>query len=366
MRITACVAAAVFLLGAGRANADERKASFAVIPGPFYNPNQGLGVMLMPLVMFHPSADDTVSPPSIAALMGQYSVLPPFSEASTNFSWAAGSATRLYLREDKWRLQLGAFYFDLFREFHGVGGNPSEGALFDYRQQGAVLFAQVMREVGVSHLYAGPIVGYTSYRSKTDDPNNQAALDAVGGGSEWKGAPIFGLAAQFDNRDNQYYPASGIDFNLRVNGSLKSGDEYGVLVPSFAQYFALSGEDRLILAYKIFGQFGFGDLPLSSYANYGSRGTTLGYTVGEYVDKMMMGGEAELRWQFWRRMGLEGGFGLGKVFESLDKFGPQPWLPGGWGSLTYKIMEQQDMRARTTVAVGNTGLTLYFAVGQNF
>jgi hypothetical protein len=58
------------LLGAGRANADERKASFAVVPGPFYNPNQGLGVMLMPIVMFHPSADDTVSPPSIAPIFG--------------------------------------------------------------------------------------------------------------------------------------------------------------------------------------------------------------------------------------------------------------------------------------------------------
>src|ERR1043166_4223087 len=141
MRIAAGAAAAVFLLAAGRPNAEERRTSFAVVPGPFYNPNQGLGVMLMPLVMFHPSGDDAVSPPSIAALFGMYAVLPPLSEASTRSSWAARSARRLSLREDEWPLQFAAVYFDLFRECHGIGGDPSSGALFDYRQQGAVLFA---------------------------------------------------------------------------------------------------------------------------------------------------------------------------------------------------------------------------------
>jgi hypothetical protein len=109
-----------------------------------------------------------------------------------------------------------------------------------------------------------------------------------------------------------------VDFNLRLNGSPESGQ----------QYLALSDGGRLILAYKIFGQFGFGDLPMASYAYYGSRGTTLGYAAGE--------------------------------------FGPQPWLPGAWGSLTYKIMEEQDMRARLTAAMGKTGGALYFAIGQNF
>src|SRR4051812_23689833 len=241
VRIAVWLAAAVLVLEAGRADAadGDKKTSVAVVPGPFYNPNNGLGVMLMPLVMFHPSENDTVSPPSIVALFGMYAVLPPLSEASTSYSWATGSAARLYLDEDRWRVQLAFLYLDMFREFHGIGGDPSSGPLFDYRQAGAIAFAQVMREVGVKHLYAGLIGGYTVFRSQTSDPNNQSVLNSLGGGSDWEGQPVFGVSTQFDNRDNQYYPSSGMDLNLRATGSFKSGDQFGVVIPSFSQYFAL-------------------------------------------------------------------------------------------------------------------------------
>ncbi|HTO98134.1 MAG TPA: hypothetical protein VMK66_13885 [Myxococcales bacterium] len=376
MRIGAWAVAGALALGPGAAKADEeegsrapkeRKTSLAVVPGPFYNPSQGLGLMVLPMLMFYPSAEDQVSPPSTAVLIGMFSVLPPLDEADTRYSWTAGSATRLYLDEDRWRIQAAVAYFNLFREFHGVGGDPSSSALFGYRQYGGVVFAQVLREVGVSHLYAGLMGGYTTFRSTTSDPANQQILESLGAGADWKGQPILGFVSQYDSRDSQYYPSAGADFNLRVNGSLKSGDEYLVVVPTFAQYFSLSGGNKLVLAYKIFGQFGFGDdLPFASYAYYGSRGTTLGYSTGEYVDKMMLGAEAEIRWLFWKRLGAEGGLGLGKVFPSFDQFGPQPWLPGIWGSFTYKVMAEQDMRARLTLAAGKTGGALYFAVGQNF
>lgn len=367
------IALLVPLRGVAEGEAEEetpdpsaRKPSLAVVPGPFYNPNQGLGLMVIPMLMFHPSPDDRVSPPSVAALVGMYAALPPLDEASTRYSWMLGAATKLYAGEDRWRIQGAVAYFDLFREFHGIGGDPSASALFDYRQMGAIAFAQVMREVGLSHLYAGLLLGYTTFRATTADPANQQILESLGTGAEWSGQWNLGIAAQYDDRDDQYYPSKGADFNLRLNGSLESGQQYLVLVPSFAQYFALSSGKRLVLAWKAFGQFGFGDLPLASYAYYGSRGTTLGYATGEYVDKMMAGLEVELRWLFWWRLGLEGGLGVGKVFPSFDLFGPQPWLPGAWASLTYKIMEQQDMRARLTVAAGKTGGALYFAIGQNF
>jgi hypothetical protein len=344
----------------------SRETSFAVVPGPFYNPNQGLGVMVIPMLIFHPDKDDVVSPPSIAALMSLYAVLPPLDDASTRYSWALGLVSRLYLDEDRWRVQPVVAYFDLFREFRGIGGNASSTPEFDYRQYGAIAFVQVTREVLWKKFYAGLLVGYTAFRTSTHDPANQAILDGLGTGAEWSGQPNLGAAAQYDTKDDQYYPTSGVDFNLRLNGSLKSSQQYLVLVPSVNQYSSLVGKDRVVLAYRIFGQFGFGDLPLASYAYYGSRGTTLGYATGDYVDKMMAGGEVEARWLVWRRIGLEGGVGLGKVFPSFDGFGPQPWLPGAWGSITYKVMENQNMRARLTGAVSKSGGALYFAAGQNF
>jgi len=319
----------------------------------------------MGIGMFHPSQEDTVSPPSIVALVGLYGVLPPLNEAGTRYTWALGTAARLFLDEDRWRVSPIIAYFDLFRQFKGIGGDTT-ATQFDYRQMGRIAILQVLREVLWKKFYAGLLLGYTSFRTKTDDPANQQILADLGTGAEWTGQPNFGVLAQYDTKDDQYYPSSGVDFNLRLNGSAKSSQEYVVLVPSVNQYFSLVGTDRVVLAYRLFGQFGFGELPLASYAYYGSRGTALGYPSGDYVDKMMAGGEVEARWLFWWRLGLEGGVAVGKVFENFDDFGSQPWLPSVWGSLTVKVMESQNMRARLTGAVSKSGGALYFAAGQNF
>jgi hypothetical protein len=348
-------------------DATPRDTSLAVVPGPFFNPNQGLGLMIIGMGMFHPSEEDTVSPPSIAGLAGMYAVQPPLDDASTRYSYAFAAASRLFLDEDRWRLQGIVAYFDLFRRFQGIGGDTGGSTAFDYRQLGAIAFVQAMREVGWKHFYAGVLAGYVTFKTKTGDPQNEQILESVGAGAEWRGQPNIGMAAQFDTKNNQYYPSGGVDFNMRLNGSVESGSEYLVVVPSFNQYLALVPGDRLVLAYRFFGQFGFGDaLPLASYAYYGSRGTTLGYASGDYVDKMMAGVEGELRWLFWWRLGLEAGLGIGKVFPSFDAFGPQPWLPGGWVSITSKLIAQRDVRARLTVAAGRSGGALYFGVGQTF
>ena len=358
-------AAAADVVPEALADQNPRKPSFGVVPGPFYNPNQGLGLMVIGMGMFHPSQEDAVSPPSIVALVGMYGVLPPLDEASTRDSWMLGAASRLYLDEDRWRVSPIVAYFDMFRQFRGIGGDTTTPQ-FDYRQMGKIAVVQVMREVLWKKFYAGLLAGYTSFRTKTDDPSNEQILEDLGTGSSWTGQPNFGVLAQYDTKDNQYYPTAGVDFNLRLNGSTKSSQEYMVLVPSVNQYFAIAGTDRVVLAYRVFGQFGFGDLPLASYAYYGSRGTALGYPSGDFVDKMMAGAEVEARWLFWWRLGLEGGIAEGKVFQSFDEFGPQPWLPSVWGSLTYQVMEGQNMRARLTAAVSKSGGALYFAAGQNF
>jgi hypothetical protein len=345
----------------------SRAPNFAVVPGPFYNPSIGLGVNVIPMLMFHPNPNDTVSPPSLVLLNALYAIKPPFDEASSRQSGFVSAATRLFLDEDRWRV-VGMFaYVNLFQQFYGVGGTANySDPLFDYRLEQLLAMAQVYRQIIWKGLYVGALLGYTTYRTKTADPANEAVLDSIGSSANWRGQAVVGFLTQYDTRDSKYYPSRGVNFNLRVNGSIESDEEYLLLAPNFNQYFPLLDEDRLILAYRVFGQFGFGNLPMSAYARYGIRGTTLGYETGEFMDKMMSGVEAEIRWRAWKRIGFEGGGGLGKVFSDFSDFTDEPWLPGVWGSATYKIMEKQDMRARATLAYGKSGVMFYFAVGQNF
>jgi hypothetical protein len=366
---SALIATRAVAADSGEASAEQkpRETSFAVVPGPFYNPSIGLGLNVMPLMMFYPDKDDTVSPPSLVLINALYAVKPPLSEASSRQSGFVSAATRLFLDEDRWRVVVMAAYINLFQQFYGVGGDASySDPLFDYRLEQVLAFTQVYRQVGWKGFYLGVMLGYIAFHTKTDDPANQEILESIGSGADWRGQPIIGALAQFDSRNNKYYPSTGTYFNLRVNGSFKSGEDYLVVAPGFNQYYALQDTDRLVFAYRIYGQFGWGNLPIGAYARYGMRGSTLGYEVGEFLDKMMSGAEAEIRWMAWKRVGLEGGAGVGKVFADFSDFSGQPWLPGVWGSATYKVMEKQDIRARMSLAYGKSGLLYYFAVGQNF
>jgi hypothetical protein len=347
--------------------AKPRKPSFAIVPGPFYNPNLGVGLTLMPLLMFHPDKKDLVSPPSLVLLNMIYAAKPPLDTAGDRQSFFASAAGRLYLDEDRWRVIPTLAYFNLFQQFYGVGGNAdTSDPLFHFRLEEIAAFLQVFRQVGWKSFYLGGLVGYVAYHTKTDDPANQEILEQLGSGAAWRGQPNLGVLAQYDTRNNKYYPSTGSYLNVRVNGSVESGQEYLVVAPGFNQYFGIHGNDRLVVAYRVFGQLGYGSLPIAAYAHYGMRGTTLGYESGEFIDKKMAGAEAEVRWLAWKRVGLEGGTGLGKVFADFSDFGGEPWLPGVWGSATYKIMEEQDLRARATLAYGKSGLLFYFTVGQNF
>lgn len=345
---------------------DSRDISFGVVPGPFYNPNLGLGLTVYPLLTFHMSKDDAVSPPSVATMPLLYSVLPPLDEAGTRYSFALGGAAKIYFDEDRWRLQGLVGYASLYRRFAGIGGDTSGMPEFAYREMVGIVLVQVMRQLGWRPLYGGLILGYVAFRDETSDPENQAILDMLGTKATWTGQFNWGITLEIDTRDNQYYPSSGLDCFVRTYASLASNTQYLVLQPNLSQFFSLHGGNRLVLAYQLFMQFGFGDVPLTYYANYGSRGTTLGYSQGEYADKMMAGLDVELRWLFWWRLGLQAGAGIGKVFPSFDGFGPQPWLPSGWVGLLYKVMDDSDIRVNLTAAVGNSGGALYFGIGQTF
>jgi hypothetical protein len=349
------------------AETESRDLSFAIVPGPFYNPNLGLGLNVIPMLMFHPNKSDSVSPPSLALLNAMYAIKPPFDEASSRQSVFVSAATRLFLDEDRWRIVGMAAYINLFQQFYGVGGdaNYSDPA-FDYRLEQTIALVQVYRQLFWKGFYLGAMVAYIAFHTKTDDPADEQVLEDLGSGSDWRGQPNIGLLSQYDTRDSNYYPSRGVNFNLRVNGSFQSDEAYGVIAPGFNQYFPLLPNARLVLAYRIFGQFGFGNLPMAGYAHYGMRGTTLGYESGEYMDKMMAGAEAEIRWLAFKRVGFEGGLGVGKVFSEFSEFPDEPWLPGIWGGATYKVMEKQDIRARATVAYGKSGVLFYFTVGQNF
>jgi hypothetical protein len=362
------VAPAVALSAEGQhaSTQDSGGASFGVVPGPFVNPNLGVGLTVYPLLTFRMSKDDAVSPPSVATLPLMFALRPPLSDAGTRYSYALGAAAKLFLDEDRWRMQGLVGYANLYRLFRGIGGDTGTMPQFDYREMTGLALVQVMRQLGWKPLYGGLILAYVAFRDETASPENQAFLDSLGTSAAWTGQFNWGLVVEIDTKDNQYYPSSGLDFYVRSYASVLSSAQYLVLQPNFNQFFSLSGGDRLVLAYQLFGQLGFGEVPLSYYANYGSKGSTLGYSQGDYVDKMMAGLDVELRWQFWGRLGTLVGGGIGKVFPSFDGFASQPWLPSAWAGLLYKVLEESDIRANLTFAVGKTGAALYFGLGQTF
>ena len=119
----------------GDVNRIEGKFKFIPLPYVNYNRSIGFTVGAIPMAMFNPVKDDTLSPSSIAAVLGMY---------STNKTWFVMGFGALFLDADNWRI-VGA---------GGVGSVNFQFYLDDpisqwipYNTQADFIFAQVQRRI---------------------------------------------------------------------------------------------------------------------------------------------------------------------------------------------------------------------------
>ncbi len=176
-----------------------------VAPLPFKNSQIGWGVALM-LGLIHRLDADTTVKPSTGAIVGL---------ASENGSWGVMGMEMARLGRDTWRARGVAGYMDLQYDFYGIGLEAGEaGQSVPIDQTFFIASGALLRHV-VSGLYlGGQIVWLTTTVTPQDaaGPNDpalpdQARTDLLAGG----------LQAEFDTRDDDYWPQRGSLAQLKGN-----------------------------------------------------------------------------------------------------------------------------------------------------
>jgi Omp85 superfamily domain len=327
-----------------------------VAPLPFKNSQIGWGMAVMAALIHRFDADTTVKP-STGAIAGL---------ASENGSWGVMGMEMARFDQDTWRARGVAGYMDLQYDFYGVGIDAGEaGQAVPIDQTFFVASGALLRRV-VSGLYVGGQILWLTTTVTLQDPvglPGEPSLPNQGNSKLLAG----GLQAEFDTRDDDYWPQRGSLAQLKGNFFTTTTGESGSFQryqAAWSWYHGFRGP-RLVLATNLLGCGAPGDAPFYGLCSLGTgRFSVRGYTQGRYRDHYTTAVQAELRVHTAGRLGavLFGGFA--QVAPEVSKIFNAELLPAGGGGLRYQLTRKYPMHLRLDYAWGRDGGLLYFSVGE--
>lgn len=139
----------------------------------------------------------------------------------------------------------------------------------------------------------------------------------------------YGYQLSYDRRDHQYNPYEG--YHLTFKHSifpewLNGGPAFHSFAIIYNHYFPIRSE-RHILATRFRGDISAGEVPFTGQHVVG-QDDIRGYTSGKYRDNQVYALQAEYRWNFYRKFGAVGFFGLATATETLGSLTDYELLPG--------------------------------------
>lgn len=285
---------------------------------------------------------DEDSPTSMFGITGNY---------SDTDSWVGGTFGKVYFRQDSYRLAWflgGGLVRNEFEDFLGTGRALSSN---DDLGVYALSYLQQLR----GHWYAGVQTVGTDYAIYADDPTDQAILQLIGlTGTRSVGA---GLQVQYDSRDNQNSPLSGVLFELKHlanRRALGSEDNYdGVRLK--AAHFIRHGNDA-VLAINLSGRW-TADAPASALSSINLPG----YVRGQYLAKHTSSLLAEERLPLGQRFGVVAFAGIGCLYQRASDCGAHDnrYASGGAGAF-FVLKPEERMVIRVDAAYGEASNRGYY------
>jgi hypothetical protein len=327
--------------GSGRIEGD-----FKFMPIPYINYNRSIGLSLgaLPMAMFNPVKEDTISPSSIAALLGMY---------STNDTWFVMGFSALFLDEDNWRIiaagGLGSVNFQFYLD------NPID-MWVPYNTQATFGFGQVQRRV-YDKFYVGLSYIYTELKTSTETFSDTSSTILRG----------LGFSLSMDRRKNFYYPRGGFHTTIKYFTYPEAFSNEFVsnkIEIEYNHYFPYRS-DQDVLAGRFYAGLGIGDLEFNQQFIVGQKDIR-GYTQGEYRGNYKVAIQGEYRWNFHKRWGAVGFLGFATVFESINKEHDGEILPGIGAGIRFTAFTENHMNVGLDIAAGQNDWGIYFRIGEVF
>jgi hypothetical protein len=328
-----------------------------VAPLPFRNSQLGWGAALM-VGLIHRFDADTSIKPSTGAVVGL---------ASENGSWGVMAIEMARLARDTWRARGAVGYMDLKYDFYGVGVDAGEAGVSVPLNQTVFLASGALLRHVVSGLYVGGQILWLKTTVSLQDSvgpiqpevPNQAQTELFAGG----------LQAEFDTRDDDYWPQHGSLAQLKGNFFTTAAGQSGSFQryqAAWSWYHGFRGP-RLVLATNLLFCGAPGDAPFYGLCSLGAgRFSVRGYTQGRYRDHYTTAVQGELRAHNAGRLGATAFGGFAQVGPELSEIFSSEVLPFGGLGLRYQLARNYPMHLRLDYAWGRDDGLLYFSVGEAF
>ncbi|MGY3572543.1 BamA/TamA family outer membrane protein [Vibrio paucivorans] len=332
---------------------DHSKAiDWGVLPGPFFNPEQGLGIGVAAVGLYTPYDWNPTTP---------YSTLTISSYGSTSGSYGLVANNRTYLNNDKVRLLVEGGLSHSPGYYWGVGRAQAEDESnkTEYDVQRFSLAPKVALEVlPETYLMAG--WNYQHFSALDADPGAFTPNDLEQ--SQISGPTV---ALGYDSRDFEPNPRKGSylsvewsDFNQRYGGDY----DFTQLTLNARQYWSLNSAS--IIAWDLYSQRAEGDIPWYGYSQLGDDKRMRGYYQGQYRDENQISTQVELRHSFNERHGMVAWVGAGNIAPEYNQLFDDTWLPTlGVG---YRFAFKARINVRVDLGIGKDSAGFYFNINEAF
>lgn len=343
-------------------HAGKKFGDFVAFPIPIVNPTIGNGLAAGAAYLYHLDDKSQVSATGAGAMY------------TDTKSWGVAVGTMANFKENVWKIEAGAVYFDLELEFYGIGNEAGDlGLSVPINQQGWGAGFQGLRRIA-GHWYAGLQYWYVDLESTIDltgidgelpiELPPEAELDSSVAG--------LGLIVEYDSRDNRFNAYKGRLFEVNWSESdeaVGSDFDFSSVNLFYNAYLPLHRKDSktdMVLAARGTVCAAPGDTPYYGLCKFGSSMDLRGYVGGRYRDTTMVTVQAEFRWRFTKRWGAVAFAGVGEVADSFSDYNTDNLLPSAGVGLRFMLSTDNRLNLSFDYAVGKDSSAAYFYVAESF
>lgn len=330
-----------------------KDGDFVVVPIPISNPTLGTG-LVAGAAYFYPQTQEQkeAEPPSVTGLGAMY---------TTSDSRALVLGHQSYWGKNRWRMTAAVGGADI--RINLIQPDEEAGtAAVDWKVSGTFVYARL------SHRIYGKWYGgvYLRGLDASQDIATRDEEDQSNDGSfELGNARIIGpgLRFEYDSRDLPMNPYTGwyfegtALFNDEAFGSQQNYQAYSAVLRAYH-----SLNKQLVLAWEANSCRKAGDIPLWDACRIPLRG----FPAFNYLGKVSIQGQAELRWRMTRRWGFVGFAGAGQVSDSYEGLSEDRSIPSYGFGVRFSVLPEQRINLRVDFAQSRDDEAVHISVAEAF
>lgn len=334
---------------------EAKNEKWGVVPValPYYTPDTSLAFGTY-TVFWYQSGDGRASDLSI---YGSYSI---------RNQLALGFLPEMYLANERLKLS-GQFEYNRYPQgFWGLGAHTSSSAEETYTPTGILWFIATKFRL-IDGLYAGPYFRFRSTETIESDSGGIIDSKSVPGADGTRVVGV-GASAEYDSRDNTFYPRAGGISKITVYHapeSIGSEYEFGRGEIDLRGYWGIAGDH--VLAFQAIGVLGWGDMPFQEMRGLGGNEMMRGLFIGRYLERNSLSMQVEYRFPlFWRFAGVAFA-SEGAVARDSDGFELSSFHPAFGAGLRILLDTEKHIAIRIDMGFDESGSgKLYFLVKEAF